>query len=104
MKKILLSVFTALTLTAYGQSKSVQSHFNKLTEVTGTEFIIASMEVWEKTPDTKNTYLLFINTSTGETHQVSFPDGAAIRKLEHIKIDYDNADVTLKQPCNPDKC
>ncbi len=87
MKKILLIVLTTLTLTSYGQDKYNYVHFNKLTEVVGTEFVIASIENWGKILETKSKYLLFINTKTGETNQVDFPNDAAIWKFEQIKID-----------------
>lgn len=86
MKKILVIVLTTLTFTSYGQSK-YNHQFNKLTEVIGTEFVIASIENWGKTPETKSKYLLFINTKTNETNQVDFPNDASIGKLEQIKID-----------------
>lgn len=87
MKKILLIVLTTLALTSYGQDKYNYVHFNKLTEVVGTEFVIASIENWGKSFETKSSYLLFINTQNGETKQVDFPNEAGIRELEQIKID-----------------
>ena len=87
MKRILVIALTILTLTTYGQDKYNYVHFNKLTEVVGTEFVIASIENWSKLFETKSRYLLFINTKTGETNQVDFPNGASIGKIEQIKID-----------------
>ena len=87
MKKILIIVLTALTLTTYGQDKYNYVHFNKLTEVVGTEFVIASIENYGKMLESKSRYLLFINTKTGETNQVDFPNDAGIREIEQIKID-----------------
>jgi len=71
----------------YGQDKYNYVHFNKLTEVIGTEYVIASIENWGKMLETKSKYLLFINTKTGETNQVDFPNKAGIEKNEQIKID-----------------
>jgi hypothetical protein len=71
----------------YGQDKFNYIHFNKLTDIIGTEYVIASIENWGKTFETKSKYLLFINTKTGETNQVDFPDDAAIYNIEQIKID-----------------
>jgi hypothetical protein len=48
------------TLNSYGQDKNNYTHFNKLTEVEGTDYVIASVENWEKIPDAKNKHLLFI--------------------------------------------
>lgn len=87
MRKILFILLTAFTLTSYAQDKYNYVHFNKLTEVVGTEFVIASIENWGKSFETKSRYLLFINTKTGETKQVDFPNDAGIRELEQIKID-----------------
>ena len=87
MKRILVITLTILTLTAYGQDKYNYVHFNKLTEVVGTEYIIASIENWGKLFETKSRYLLFINTKTGETQQADFPNDAHIGQIEQIKID-----------------
>ena len=87
MKKILLIALITLTLTAYGQDKYNYVHFNKLTEVVGTEYVIASIENRGKSFVTKSRYLLFINTKTGETNQVDFPNDAGIEKIEQVKID-----------------
>jgi hypothetical protein len=57
-------------LTSYGQDKYNYVYFNKLTEVVGTEYVVASIENWEKMLETKSRYLLFINTKTGETNQI----------------------------------
>ena len=86
INKILIIALTALTLSAHGQDKYNFVHFNKLTEVVGTEYVIASIENWGKL-ETKSRYLLFINTKTGETNQVDFPNDAGIEKLEQIKLD-----------------
>ena len=87
MKQILIIALTILTLTTYGQDKYNYVHFNKLTEVAGTEYVIASIENWSKILQTKSRYLLFINTNNGETKQVDFPNDADIGKIEQIKID-----------------
>jgi hypothetical protein len=87
MKKILFIVLTIFTLTSYGQDKYNYVHFNKLTEVIGTEYVIASIENRGKMFETKNRYLLFINTKNGVTKQVDFPSDSWTEKLEQIKID-----------------
>ena len=93
MKKILIIILTTLTLTTYGQDKYNYVHFNKLTEVVGTEYVIASIENWGKMLETKSRYLLFINTKTGETNQVDFSSDAGIGKLEQVKLD--SLDINL---------
>jgi len=87
MKQTLVIALTILTLTVYGQDKYNYVHFNKFTEVVGTEYVIASIENRGKIFETKSRYLLFINTITNETKQVDFPDGAYFREIEQIKID-----------------
>ena len=87
MKQILIIAYTILTLTTYGQDKYNYVHFNILKEVTGTEYVIASIEDRSKMIQIKNRYLLFINTNNGETNQVDFPNDADIGKIEQIKID-----------------
>jgi len=87
MKKILLVVLATLTLTAYSQDKYKYVHFNKLTEIEGTAYVVASIEDKGKMFATKSRYLLFINTKTGETNQIDFPNDAWIGKIEQVKLD-----------------
>lgn len=87
MKRLLTAFFLIIALNSYGQDKYNYIHFNKLTEVAGTEYVIASVEDRGKMFDIKNRYLLFINSETGETNQVDFSGDANIRKIEQIKID-----------------
>ena len=88
MKRILLLiVLITSTLTTFGQDKYSYVHFNQLTEVTGTEYVIASIENRSKIFETNSKYLLFINTKNGETTQIDFPHNSWTEKLEQIKID-----------------
>ncbi len=87
MKKTLLIILTTLTTLAYGQDKYNYVHYNKLTEIKGTEFVIATIENMGKLFTTNNKYLLFINTKNGTTKQIDFPKDAYIEKMEQIKID-----------------
>ncbi|MBK8806565.1 MAG: hypothetical protein IPO21_07950 [Bacteroidales bacterium] len=87
MRKTLFFAFTVLTLLTYGQDKYNYVHFNKLTEVVGTEFVIASIENWGKMLETKSKYFLFINSKNGETKQVDFPTDSRTEMIEQIKID-----------------
>lgn len=87
MKKILFILLTFLTLVTYGQDKFNYVHFNKLTEVAGTEFVIASIENQGKLMEINSKCLLFINSKTGETRQVDFPKDSWTENLEQIKID-----------------
>lgn len=87
MKILSIFLLTIFALSALGQDKYNYVHFNKLTEVVGTDYVIASIENWGKMFDTKSRYLLFINTKTGQTCQVDFPNDGYIEKVEQIKID-----------------
>ena len=87
MKRIFIFLLTTIALTSYGQDKYNYVHFNKLTEVTGTDHVIATIENWGKMEGIKNRYLLFINTRTGQTNQVDFPNEGYFEKMEQIKID-----------------
>ncbi len=95
MKQILTIALTIMALTSFGQDKYNYVHFNKLTEVHGTEFVIASIENWGKSLESKSKYLLFINTRTGEANQVDFPKDGSIGKLEQIKIDSLNINIIV---------
>jgi hypothetical protein len=57
-----------------------------LTEIKGTEYVIATIENRGKI-ETISKYLLFINTRNGNTKQIDFPKDAYIAKIEQIKID-----------------
>ena len=87
MKTLLTTILIILTFNVYGQDKHNHIHINSLTEVAGTEYMIASMNRMNKMYETKNFYLLFINTKNGTTNQVDFPEGAIIGKTEQIRID-----------------
>ena len=85
-----MALFAFIT---YGQNKHNHIYINKLTEVAGTEYVIASINYTNKVHETNGFYLLFINTKSGETKQVDFPENTRIDKMEHIKID--NPDINL---------
>jgi len=74
-------------LTLYGQDEYNYVRFNNLTEVKGTEYVIASIENKGKGFSTNSKHLLFINTETGEREKINFPKDSYIRKLEQVKID-----------------
>lgn len=87
MKHVFAITLTFFSLITCAQDKQNYVRFNTLTEVSGTEFVIASMANMSKLLNTKGNFLLFINTKTGETNQVDFPNDAHISRLEQIKID-----------------
>ena len=87
MTRLIILVLTLSTALTYGQDKSNYVHVNKLTEVKGTEYVIASIENLGKMASTKGKQLLFINTKTGHSNQVDFPSGSYITKIEQVKLD-----------------
>ncbi len=87
MKQILIIILATISITAFGQDKYNYVHFNKLTEVEGTEYVIASIENRGKMLSTKSKYLLFLNTKTGQRKQVDFPNDGYIGEIEQVKID-----------------
>jgi hypothetical protein len=92
MKNLLLIILTTLALTTlalatYGQDKYNYVSFNKLTEVEGTQYVIARIENWGKMEGLKNRYLLFIDTKNGLTNQVDFPNEGYFQNVEQVKID-----------------
>ena len=87
MKQLIIIILTTLTLGSYGQDKFNYVQYSKLTEVKGTEFVIASIENYGKGFFAKGEHLLFINTTNGQTKQTDFPNDAQVYKVEQIKID-----------------
>ena len=87
MKQLFLLALTTLSLQAIAQDKHNYTYFNKLTEVEGTEYVIARVENYGKMEGLKNRYLLFINSATGDTNRVSFPNQGYFQQLEQVKID-----------------
>lgn len=70
MKLFLIIFFIGLSSFSFGQSKYGYVHFDKLIEVKGTEYVIASIENRGKVFDVNEEKLLFINTMNGETKQI----------------------------------
>jgi hypothetical protein len=87
MKQIISFALTLLSLQAIGQDKYNFTHFNKLTEVEGSEYVIARIEHYGKMEGLKNRYLLFINSATGIASQVDFPNDGYFEKIEQVKLD-----------------
>ena len=86
MRKLLILLMVSISIFAIGQDKYNYVSFDKLTEVKGTEYVIASIENRGKI-ETKSKYLLFINTRDGKTKQIYLPKDSYIRKVEQIQIE-----------------
>lgn len=87
MKKLITLLFTGIALSSFAQSSYKTSYFNKLTDIEGTEFVVATVENYTKLHDSNNRNLLFINTKNGTTTQVDFPKDAYIGSIQQIKLD-----------------
>lgn len=87
MKQLIIFALTFLTLSAYTQDKYNYTQFNKLTEIEGTDYVIATIDNWGKMDGFKNRYLLFIDTKTGQSTQMNFPNNGYHEKMEQVKID-----------------
>ena len=86
MKKVFIIILILSSAVSFGQSKYNYIRYNKLFEINGTEYVVASMENKGKMR-IKSKYLLFINTETGQTTQVDFPMDAIIYNVKQVKID-----------------
>ncbi len=87
MKQLLLIACTFLSVCLYAQDKYNYVQFNKLKEVEGTNYIIATIVNAGKMFTVHSQYLLFINTLTGQTKQVDFRKDAYLEKMEQFKND-----------------
>ncbi|MDA9773778.1 hypothetical protein N9B82_02375 [Saprospiraceae bacterium] len=87
MKQIIFLLATFLTVGISGQDKYDYIEFNKLIEVEGTEFVIATIENRGKLEGVKNRYILFLDTKTGQSTKVEFPTDSYIQEIEQLKID-----------------
>lgn len=86
MKNLLILILTSLTLSALGQNKYDYVHFNKLTEIKGTDYVIASIDNRSKMAESKSKYLLFIDTKNGSMTQVDFPGDGYLGQVEQVQI------------------
>ena len=86
MKTYLFVLLTIFSATAFAQDKSNYVSFNKLSDLDGTDYVIATLENRNKI-SAENSSLLFINTKTGESKQIDFPKDGYIDKIEQIKVD-----------------
>jgi hypothetical protein len=87
MKQFLTVIFFLFCLASSSQDKTNYVHYNKLIEVKGTTFVIATIEHWGKMMATNSQYLLFIDTRNGKTKQVDFPKDTFVQGIDLIRID-----------------
>ncbi|WP_420187169.1 hypothetical protein M1B74_12795 [Bacteroides pyogenes] len=87
MKLLPVVLFFSLSSLMYGQNKYSHIHFDKLTEIQGTEYVVARVEEQGKLPKVTEKSLLFINTKNGDSHHVIFDKKAYIGEAIQAKID-----------------
>ncbi len=87
MKHLIFIIITFTAVSLYGQDKYNYVNFNDLIEVKGTEYVIATVKNIGKKLGVKSQYLLFINTKTGASNRIDFPNDSYIQKIEQVKID-----------------
>ncbi|TCC96979.1 hypothetical protein [Pedobacter hiemivivus] len=93
MKAVIVFSLTMLTLTVFGQYKC---NYTKITEIEGTNFMVASIESWGKSESAKNQHWLFIDTKNGQINRFELPVGGWFSsKPEQIKIDEMNINILL---------
>jgi hypothetical protein len=86
MKIIILAIFFLFSLHTKSQDKNnFIEYSNNLIEVLRTDYIIATVSNKSKL-ETKNKYLLFINTKNGNKNQVEFPKDSWIGEIKQINI------------------
>jgi hypothetical protein len=86
MRYTLLLLLAAIAVTTSAQDK-ISVHYNRLTELKGTAYVLATVEAYDKMLGRSSSDLLFINTQTGETKKIDFSEDAYIEKLEQVRID-----------------
>ncbi|MBS0425457.1 MAG: hypothetical protein JSR71_13840 [Proteobacteria bacterium] len=95
--KFVSSIFLyLLTLTtAFAQDKTNYVHYNKLIDLKGTDYVVATVSYYGKGFSSNGKYLLFINTKTGEHQQADFPKDSYTDQIEQVKIDKLNLNVVV---------
>lgn len=87
MKYFFITFLTLFSISLFGQDKYNYVHYNKLIELKGTDFVIATIENLGKMQTINGKYLLFIDTKTGRSKQIDFPKDAYIQTIEQVKLD-----------------
>lgn len=87
MKYCFIAFLTLFSISLFGQDKYNYVHYNRLIELKGTDFVIATIENLGKMQTTNGKYLLFIDTKTGGSKQIDFPKDAYIQTIEQVKLD-----------------
>lgn len=103
MKKT-ISTLLASILAIAGFAQFKDSDYNRLTDLKGTDQVLASVQPWAKAGVSSPHFLLFINTATGDQTRIDFPRGAYIDHIEQLKLDTLNINrvIVTGYTINPD--
>ena len=86
MKKLVSFVTMLGCMAAGAQEKTTYSEYEKLIDIKGTAYVIATAAAYEK-GNTTGKFILFIDTNTGTSQRVDFPETFTAKALQQIKID-----------------
>lgn len=86
MRTLLFVVLSFLHFSLGAQEKYEYTSYNKLIDVTGTDYTIATFEDHSKR-GISGRHILFINTRTGSFKQVSLDEDEYLYKIEQIRLD-----------------
>ena len=89
----LMFIFFVVSGCAQSSFKSAYA-YNKFIHLKGTEFSVASIENHSKLENDRS-YLMFINTLTGDAKQIEFAEGAKLGIIQQIKIDNLEINIVL---------
>lgn len=81
LKSFLFAALAFFASSASAQDKYSYIRYNKLIELKGTDFVLATYANFGKMT-INSSHLLFINTANGETRQVDFPRDGYIEEVE----------------------
>ena len=95
MKLALIASLLLLTFSVLAQDKINYIHYNKLIDIKGTDYVVATVSNYGKGFSSQGKYLLFINTETGESQQADFPKDSYTDQIEQVKIDKPSLNVVV---------
>ena len=86
MRTLLFALLVFCNFSVNAQEKKGHVSYNKLVEVSGTDYVIASFDNYHK-KGIVGRHILFINTRTGFSRQVDLGERQYLQSIEQIKID-----------------
>jgi hypothetical protein len=96
MKRFFSALFSLAAFTAQAQGgKVITTTYNDLTEIKGTEFVVASVRSWSKKGGLSGDKVLFINSGTGEQRMLEFPRRSYSDKIEQVRVEKLKINVVL---------